>query len=52
MPTAAPTSVCDLPIYAGPKVHRDRHVEVAKALYSIPGELIGQRVDGAPIRGW
>jgi hypothetical protein len=25
-------------------VHRDRHIEVGKALYSIPGELIGQRV--------
>jgi hypothetical protein len=40
---AAPTSIYDLPIYAQPKVHRDRHVEVAKALYSIPeGEnLVG-----------
>ena len=25
-------------------MHRDRHIEVGKALYSIPGELIGQRV--------
>jgi transposase len=42
---AAPTSVYDLPVYAQPKVHRDHHIEVAKALYSIPGNLIGCHVD-------
>ncbi len=42
---AAPASGYDLPIYATAKVHRDHHIEVAKALYSIPGNLIGQRVD-------
>lgn len=26
-------------------MHRDHHIEVAKALYSIPGNLIGQRVE-------
>jgi hypothetical protein len=41
----APTSSYDLPVYACAKVHRDHHIEVAKALYSIPGNLIGQRVD-------
>ena len=41
----APTEPYDLPIYATAKVHRDHHIEVAKALYSIPGGLIGQRVD-------
>ncbi|MDQ1567574.1 MAG: hypothetical protein QOF96_2454, partial [Actinomycetota bacterium] len=41
----APTERYDLPIYASPKVHRDHHIEVAKALYSIPGGLIGQQVD-------
>jgi transposase len=41
----APTEPYDLPIYASAKVHRDHHIEVAKALYSIPGGLIGQRVD-------
>jgi transposase len=35
----------DIPHYASPKVHRDHHVEVAKALYSVPGNLIGQIVD-------
>ncbi len=42
---AAPTAPYDLPIYATAKVHRDHHIEVAKALYSIPGNLIGSRVD-------
>jgi hypothetical protein len=41
----APTSRYDLPIYARAKVHRDHHIEVAKALYSIPGNLIGARVE-------
>lgn len=41
----APTSPYDLPIYATAKVHRDQHIEVAKALYSIPGNLIGHHVD-------
>ena len=40
----APTSRYDLPIWCEPKVHPDHHVEVAKALYSVPGHLIGQRV--------
>jgi hypothetical protein len=40
----APDWPYDLPTYPAPKVHRDRHIEVDKALYSIPGELIGQRV--------
>jgi transposase len=35
----------DLPHYASPKVHRDHHIEVAKALYSVPGNLIGSVVD-------
>jgi transposase len=33
----APTAPYDLPVYAKPKVHRDHHVEVAKALYSVTG---------------
>jgi hypothetical protein len=42
---AAPTAPYDVPVYATAKVHRDHHIEVAKALYSIPGNLIGTRVD-------
>ncbi len=41
----APTDIYDVPIYTSAKVHRDHHIEVARALYSIPGNLIGQRVD-------
>ena len=41
----APVFPYDLPVYASPKVHRDHHIEVARALYSVPGHLIGQRVD-------
>lgn len=40
----APDWFYDVPVFAHPKVARDRHVEVAKALYSVPGELIGQRL--------
>ena len=41
----APTAVYDVPLYTTAKVHRDHHIEVARALYSIPGSLIGQRVE-------
>jgi len=34
-----------LPLYKSAKVHRDHHIEIAKALYSVPGNLIGQTVD-------
>lgn len=40
----APTDRYDLPIYATVKVHRDHHLEVGRALYSVPGNLIGQQV--------
>ena len=42
---AGPVVGYDLPVYASPKVHRDHHIEVAKALYSVPGNLIGAHVD-------
>ena len=41
----APVTPYDVPIYASAKVHRDHHIEVAKALYSVPGNLIGTRVE-------
>jgi Integrase core domain len=41
----APVFPYDLPLYASPKVHRDYHIEVARALYSVPGVLIGKHVD-------
>ncbi len=40
-----PAERYDLPHYATPKVHRDHHIEVARALYSVPGNLIGRHVD-------
>jgi len=40
-----PAGPYDLPHYAKPKVHRDHHVEVAKAIYSVPGNLIGRHLD-------
>jgi transposase len=41
----APTELYDVPIYTTAKVHRDHHIEVARSLYSIPGALIGARVE-------
>jgi transposase len=41
----APTERYDVPLFATPKVARDLHIEVARGLYSVPGELIGQRVE-------
>jgi hypothetical protein len=41
----APIEVYDLPIYTTAKVHRDHHIEVARSLYSVPGNLIGAQVD-------
>lgn len=40
----APGEHYDVPIYATCRVHRDHHVEIAKALYSIPGNLLGKNV--------
>lgn len=40
----APTEPFQVPHYSHPKVAPDRHVQVARALYSVPGELIGQRL--------
>jgi transposase len=41
----APTGRYDVPIFATPKVARDLHIEVARGLYSVPAELVGQRVE-------
>lgn len=40
-----PEKPYDVPVFAKPKVAPDRHVEVDRAIYSVPGELIGQRVE-------
>jgi hypothetical protein len=39
-----PAAAFDTPRWSEPKVHRDFHVEVDRALYSAPHALIGQRV--------
>jgi hypothetical protein len=35
----------DVPVFKTVKVHRDFHVEVGKALYSVPKAYIGQHLD-------
>ncbi len=34
-----------MPLYKTAKVHRDHHIQVAKSLYSVPGDLTGTSVD-------
>jgi hypothetical protein len=50
----APAAVYQVPIYAQAKVHRDYHVQVGNALYSIPEHLRGQtlsvRADGELVK--
>jgi transposase len=41
----APETPYDLPSYLRCKVHRDHHIQVDYALYSVPGSLIGEHVD-------
>jgi transposase len=41
---AVPTDAFDVPVWSSPKVHRDFHVEVARAIYSAPFHLRGHRV--------
>jgi transposase len=40
-----PQAVFDIPVWTQPKVAPDRHVQIARALYSVPGELIGKRIE-------
>lgn len=42
LPVPAPY---DQPVLTRVKVHRDYHVEVAKALYSVPEQFLGQHLD-------
>lgn len=41
----APGGRYDVPIFATPKVARDLHIELGRGLYSVPAELVGQRVE-------
>ncbi|MEV4080066.1 IS21 family transposase [Nonomuraea fuscirosea] len=51
---APPERPYDVPIFKQVKVHKDFHVEVGKALYSVPGAYIGRhllaRADGALVK--
>ena len=38
----APTTPYEIPLWAEPKVARDQHVQVAKALYSLPRHFVGR----------
>lgn len=40
----APGSPFDTPVWSEPKVHRDLHVEVDRALYSVPRAFLGERL--------
>lgn len=50
----APTDPFDVPRWSEPKVHPDHHVQVARALYSVPTRYIGKklraRVDKKTVR--
>jgi len=52
----APTVVYQVPIYAQAKVHRDYHIQLDRALYSIPEHLRGQtvsvRADGELVKAF
>jgi len=40
----APTARYDLPLWCEPKVARDQHAQVARALYSLPRRFVGRRL--------
>lgn len=52
----APATVYQVPVYAEAKVHRDYHIQVGRALYSIPEHLRGQtvsvRADGELVKAF
>ncbi len=50
----APAGPYEVPLWCEPKVHRDQHAQVAKALYSLPRTLLGKtllaRADRTTVR--
>jgi hypothetical protein len=40
----APKEPYDVPLWAEPKVHRDQHAQVARALYSLPRAFLGKKL--------
>ena len=41
----APEAPYDVPVFTRVKVHKDFHVEVARSLYSAPGQFLGRHLD-------
>jgi transposase len=39
-----PTTAYDVPLWAEPKIARDQHAQVARALYSLPTQFVGRRL--------
>lgn len=39
-----PTSAYEVPLWCSPKVARDQHAQVAKALYSLPRRFVGKKL--------
>jgi transposase len=39
-----PTTAYEIPLWSEPKVARDQHVQIAKALYSLPRHFVGRRL--------
>lgn len=46
----APTAPYELPLWCDPKVGRDQHAQVAKAIYSLPRDFAGERLVGRRLR--
>lgn len=42
----------DVPVFKDAKVHRDHHIEIGKALYSVPGTTSAPRSPCAPTVNW
>lgn len=42
----------DVPVFRNAKVHRDHHLEINKALYSVPGTTSAPRSRSLPIPNW
>lgn len=45
-----PTEPYDIPLWSDPKVGRDQHAEVERALYSLPREFDGRKLVGRKLR--
>ena len=46
----APTDAYEVPLRATPKVHRDQHAMVAKAIYSFPRPFVGKTLEAVATR--